>query len=276
MDDLVENGGAAARRALETATPARIRVGRAGTSYPTSLLLQLRADHASARDAVHSAVDYRSGELERVLAGRDPIHLVSAAGSRERYLVRPDLGRVLDTESRSELRHRGTKDADIQIVLGDGLSGTAVARQVPLVLPGLLDGASARGWTVGRVITVENCRVGIMNDIGATLGSGVVVLLIGERPGLRAADSLSAYMAWRPGPGNTDADRNLVANIHARGVGPVDSVARILDLAAQMHSRRYSGVAIKENLALAAEDHTAGRTDLTRSTQLTPVSGLVS
>lgn len=248
----VMNDQTAVRRALESVTPARIRVGRAGTSYPTSLLLQLRADHARARDAVYATVDYDDGELGRVLDGLAPIHLSSAAETRDRYLVRPDLGRVLDTESRTELARSGTKDADLQVVLGDGLSGTAVTRQVPQVLPALAAGARSLGWTVGRPIVVDNCRVGVLNDIGRILGSGVVVLLIGERPGLRAADSLSAYMAWRPGPGNTDADRNLVANIHGRGVRPVDAVDRILDLAVQMQRRRYSGVAIKENLMLEA------------------------
>ncbi|SNS56335.1 ethanolamine ammonia-lyase subunit EutC [Rhodococcoides kyotonense] len=233
--------------ALADLTPARIRVGRAGTAYPTSLLLQLRADHATARDAVHTEVDFTSGSL-----AEDAVHLRTAAADRDQYLVRPDLGRVLDTESRAELARIGTRDADLQIVLGDGLSGTAVARQVPLLLPGLMAGARSLGWTCGRIVTVRNCRVGVMNDVGRILGSGVVVLLIGERPGLRAADSLSAYMGWRPGPGNNDADRNLVANIHARGVRPDDAADRILDLAAQMQARRYSGVAIKENLALPA------------------------
>lgn len=236
--------------ALVDLTPARIRVGRAGTAYPTSLLLQLRADHATARDAVHSEVDYSSGDLAESLSGSEPIHLSSAAGDRNEYLVRPDLGRVLSTESRAELARHGTPEADMQIVVGDGLSGTAVLRQVPLLLPRLVNGANARGWTCGRVVTVENCRVGVMNDVGRILGSGVVIVLIGERPGLRAADSLSAYMGWRPGPGDTDADRNLVANIHARGVRPEEASDRILDLAAQMHVRRYSGVAIKENLSL--------------------------
>lgn len=249
MNSLVPSSGdAAPRRALDQFTPARIRTGRAGTSYPTSLMLQLRADHASARDAVYSTVDYDAGALAETVV--DPVHLASAAGNRDRYLVRPDLGRMLSTDSRHVLDSQGTKDCDLQIVLGDGLSGTAVSSQVPLVLPGIVAGAHARGWTCGRVVTVENCRVGVLNDIGRILGSGVVVLLIGERPGLRAADSLSAYMAWRPGPGNTDADRNLVANIHSRGVPPAEAVTRILDLASQMQTSRYSGIAIKENLAI--------------------------
>jgi ethanolamine ammonia-lyase small subunit len=236
--------------ALARLTPARIRVGRAGTAYPTSLLLQLRADHATARDAVYSAVDYTSGPVADVLDGLDPVHLCSAAGDRARYLVRPDLGRVLDTESRAELGRRGSRDADLQIIIGDGLSGTAVDRQVPVLLPALMEGARLRNWRCGRIITVENCRVGVMNDVGRILGSGVVVLLIGERPGLRAADSLSAYMAWRPGPGDTDATRNLVANIHGRGVRPVAAADRLLALATQMQQHRYSGVAIKENLGI--------------------------
>jgi ethanolamine ammonia-lyase small subunit len=107
-------------------------------------------------------------------------------------------------------------------------------------------GAAGRGWTLGRTFAIRYCRVGILNDIGEALDPSVVVLLIGERPGLATADSLSAYLAYRPRSGQTDAHRNLISNIHDRGTSPEEASVRILDLAQQMMVKTLSGVAIKE------------------------------
>ncbi|MEW6271061.1 MAG: ethanolamine ammonia-lyase light chain EutC, partial [Thermodesulfobacteriota bacterium] len=120
--------------------------------------------------------------------------------------------------------------------------------QVPALLEPLARAAAARGWSFGRPFFVRYCRVGVLNDVGALLDPVVVVLLIGERPGLRTAESLSAYMALRPRPGHTDADRNLVCNIHERGVAPDAAVARIVALAERMRAAGASGVAVKEEL----------------------------
>ena len=122
-----------------------------------------------------------------------------------------------------------------------------------------LEGAKKRGWSVGRPFVVRYCRVGILNEIGALVDPRVVVLLIGERPGLATAESLSAYMAYRPRPGHSDAHRNLISNIHARGVAPQSAAARILALADQLRAAQESGVAIKEQLpgAMLANDSTA-------------------
>src|SRR5204863_6665587 len=130
--------------------------------------------------------------------------------------------------------------------VGDGLSATAVAVQVPRLLPRLSDGAAARGWSFGQPFAVRYCRVGLLNDIGELLDPEVVVLLIGERPGLATADSLSAYMAYRPRTSHTDAERNLISNIHARGVTPVRAATRIVRLATRMRELQLSGVAVKE------------------------------
>jgi ethanolamine ammonia-lyase small subunit len=133
-------------------------------------------------------------------------------------------------------------------VIGDGLSGAAVVAQVPGLLPLLRVEANQRGWSFGQPFLVRYCRVGTLNDLGEILGAAVFVLLIGERPGLATAESLSAYMAYRPQPGHTDADRNLISNIHARGVGPDLAARRIAALAEQMRQAKTSGVAVKENL----------------------------
>jgi len=145
------------------------------------------------------------------------------------------------------------RSPDLQVVIGDGLSATAVARQVPSLLPLLHRGATVRSWTWGQPFVLRYCRVGVLNEIGALLDPAVVVLLIGERPGLATAESLSAYLAHRPHPGTTDAHRNLISNIHARGVPVADAASRILALAEQMRRRQTSGIALKEEIETAAQ-----------------------
>lgn len=233
-------------------TPARVLVGRAGPAYRTETLLRLRADHAAARDAVGAEVDLlRDFGRERV----DGFLLFNAqtrATSKAEYLRRPDLGRKLGDESRELVRTRCPRERDLQVVIGDGLSATAVAAQAPALLDRLHAAAVARGWSFGRPFLVRYCRVGVMNDVGDLLAPVVLVLLIGERPGLATAESLSAYLAYRPRAGHTDADRNLVSNVHARGVGPDDAVERVLALADRFRTVGRSGVGVTEARDTAA------------------------
>jgi ethanolamine ammonia-lyase small subunit len=141
----------------------------------------------------------------------------------------------------------GRLPGNLQVAIGDGLSAAAVAAQVPRLLP-LLDAECRRhSWTFGRPFVIRHCRVGVLNDIGELLDPTVVVLLIGERPGLATTESLSAYMAYRPRPGHTDAQRNLISNIHARGVSPEAAGHRVVALAEKMRSLERSGVAVKED-----------------------------
>ena len=144
--------------------------------------------------------------------------------------MRPDLGRLLNDASRTEVIRRCMTGHDLQVVIGDGLSVTAVAMQIPQLLPLLCEGAKTRGWSFGRIFVIRYCRVGILNEIGDLLVPEVAVLLIGERPGLATAESLSAYMAYRPKASDTDANRNLISNIHARGVSTEHATQRILNL----------------------------------------------
>ncbi|MFO0961220.1 MAG: ethanolamine ammonia-lyase subunit EutC [Isosphaeraceae bacterium] len=228
-------------------TPARIFQGRAGASYSTSTSLQLREDHAFAVDAVRAELDLSRDLGPDFLARWDPFEVSTRARDRAEYLVRPDLGRMLaDPSSLSRACPQGPT---IQVAIGDGLSVEAVSRQVPGLMPRLADGCRARGWSFGRPLAIRNARVGVLNDIGEALGAEVVVLLIGERPGLATAESLSAYLAYRPRSGHTDADRNLVSNIHARGVSHDEAARRILALSATMMLRGAGGVAIKEDQA---------------------------
>ncbi|MDT3442316.1 ethanolamine ammonia-lyase subunit EutC [Pseudofrankia sp. BMG5.37] len=241
-------GGAFERR-VRAVTPARLFLGRSGTSLRTADQLALRADHAAAQDAVHAALDLETGLLAP-LGDRFGLFAVgSAAPDRATYLRRPDLGRSLSAEGRAEVARRCPRGADLQVVVGDGLSVAAVDAQVPALLPALLDAAREAGWSVGQVFAVRNARVGLLNEIGELLDPAASVLLIGERPGLVTAESLSAYLAWRPRPGHTDADRNLISNIHARGVDIPQAVARILALATAMRAANTSGVLVKEDPA---------------------------
>lgn len=227
-------------------TPARVLAGRAGPGYRTGTWLKLREDHAAARDAVHAELDV-TRDLGEVAERFGLFEVRTRAASKAEYLVRPDLGRRLDDAARARVAAECPAGADLQVVIGDGLSATAVAAQVPGLLPLIADEAAARGWTFGRPYVVRYCRVGVLNDVGDLLAPTVAVLLVGERPGLQAADSLSAYLAYRPRAGHTDADRNLISNVHARGVSVPEAARRVAALAAALMRARAGGVGVKED-----------------------------
>jgi ethanolamine ammonia-lyase small subunit len=234
-------------RKIRARTPARLLLGRVGAAYRTNTQLELREAHAAARDAVQGELNlekaFGSGfvELWKLLEVR------TGAVSKEEYLLRPDLGRNFDEKSRAELQRRSQSD-DFLIAVGDGLSVSAVATQVPSLLPLLCGGAKERHWKIGPALVIHHCRVGILNEIGELLKPRVAVLLIGERPGLATAESLSAYMAYRPGATHTDANRNVISNIHGRGLGPHEAAARILNLAECMMTSGGSGYQIKQGM----------------------------
>ncbi|HEX3147252.1 MAG TPA: ethanolamine ammonia-lyase subunit EutC [Gemmataceae bacterium] len=224
-------------------TPARLVIGRAGPAYRTATWLRLRADHAAARDAVHADVDLLAA------FGADVFSTQTRATTKVEYLMRPDLGRRLDDASRALVAVQCPRGIDLQVVVGDGLSARAAALHGPPLLDALAAEARQRGWRFGRPFLVRHCRVGVLNDLGELLDPAVVVLLIGERPGLATVDSLSAYLAYRPRAGDTDAKRNLISNIHARGVSVPEACERIVALVDQMRRLGCSGVDVKEELA---------------------------
>jgi ethanolamine ammonia-lyase small subunit len=233
-------------RAVRARTPARILVGRAGPAYRTGTQLELRQDHAAAVDAVNADLDLIRDLGEEFVRRWNLFEVSSCAASKSEYLLRPDLGRRFADGDRESVARRGVPGADLQVVVGDGLSVLAVITQVPPLLALLAEGARQMRWTIGRTFVIHHCRVGILNEIGEILKPQVVVLLIGERPGLATAESLSAYMAYQPRPGHTDADRNLISNIHARGISPDAAAGRVLALAEKMRLMQASGVAVKE------------------------------
>jgi ethanolamine ammonia-lyase small subunit len=240
-------------RKIRARTPARIFVRR-GPSYTTQMSMELRTARASAVDAVWAEFDLQR-DLPVDFVGRYKLFQVSSqAESKSQFLLRPDLGRKLSDAGKKLVAERCIRSPDIQFVIGDGLSGAALSEQLPALFPLLLERAHKEGWTVGSPFVVQYCRVGIMNDVGDLLSPQVIVLLIGERPGLAAFASLSAYMAYRPNANRTDADRNLVSNIQAHGLRPDDAADRITNLASQMLMQKRSGTILKES-ALELPNH---------------------
>lgn len=231
---------------IRARTPARVLAGRAGASYRTATQLKLRQDHAAARDAVRAELDLDRDLSAEFVRHWDILAVSTMARSKDEYLHRPDLGRRLDSNAHKQLTTQYPTHADLQVVIGDGLSVTAVSAQAPKLLPLLVEKVLAHGWTFGRTFAVHYCRVGVMNDVGELLQPKVLVLLIGERPGLATAESLSAYMAFQPRKGHNDSNRNLISNIHARGLSTDEAASRIIGLADEMMRRETSGVLLQK------------------------------
>ena len=242
-------------RRVRAQTPARLLAGRSGAAYRTNTQLELREAHAAARDAVRAELDLFTNLGGNFVRKWNLFEVCSQATTKDEYLLRPDLGRRLSDASRAEVTKRCTAGHDLQIAIGDGLSVTAVAKQVPQLLPLLCEGAKTRGWSVGEIFVIRHCRVGILNDIGELLDPKVAILLIGERPGLATAESLSAYLAYQPKAQDTDANRNLMSNIHDRGVSTEQAAQRILNLAASMRKTRKSGFQLREKPDEYSSEH---------------------
>lgn len=221
---------------LTSFTMARVALGRSGNSLPTSELLRFQLDHARARDAVYAELDPPELPGPHLL-----VH--SAARDRSVYLQRPDLGRVLSEESRTQLS-RG--DYDAAIVLVDGLSALAVQRHAAPLLNALMPLLAPEEWRMAPVTVALQGRVAIGDEIGECLGARLVVLLIGERPGLTAPDSLGIYLTYNPRVGLTDAQRNCISNVRPEGL-PYALAARMLHfLMTESRRRKLTGVELKE------------------------------
>jgi len=228
---------------LKAFTPARVALGRTGHSVPTAELLRFELDHARARDAVHLALDPASLEFEHVL-------LRSAAKDRAEYLRRPDLGRRLSTESRATLQR---DDYDAAIVVADGLSAPAVHHHAAALLKELMPKLQEEQWRLAPVIVVLQGRVAIGDEIGEALGARMVVMLIGERPGLSSPDSLGIYLTWDPRPGRTDAERNCISNVRAEGISYAVAALKLHYLMRAARELKLSGVGLKEDARLLRE-----------------------
>lgn len=232
---------------LRAHTSARIALGRAGGSLPTAAVLDFTVAHAAARDAVHAELDLEELETSLTPLGLPVVKLATAATDRQLYLQRPDLGRRLDDRSRERLT--GTVDAppDVVIIIADGLSAPAAARQTFPLLQELLPLLRSERIQVGPLILVRNARVALQDQIGFALKARLALMLIGERPGLSTAESLGAYVVFDPRPGRTDAERNCVSNIRPGGLSSAVAAETIHHLISESMRRQMSGVGLKDD-----------------------------
>jgi len=228
-------------------TEARVAIGRAGSSLTTKAHLSFVGDHARARDAVWTAVDFAALAAELSALGLEPLRLHSEAADRATYLRRPDLGRRLDAVSIAALVTAAlTPTGSLALVVADGLSAEAVQSNAAPLVAALLPQLQARGLRVRCVSLVEQGRVAVGDPIGEAFGADVVVVLIGERPGLSAADSLGCYITWQPRPGTPDSRRNCISNIRAGGLVPEAAAAKIAWIVGEAFARKLTGVELKE------------------------------
>ena len=231
---------------LRRFTQARIGLGRCGSGLPTAALLEFQLAHAQARDAVHVPWDLgRFAEEVRGL-GVQTVVVETAVTDRGEYLRRPDLGRRLTQRSRERLAGLASS-MDMVLIVTNGLSSTAVERHGLPLLSAVLLALGARYLTLGPLVLAPNGRVALSDAVGEALGARAAAIIVGERPGLSAADSLGIYLTYAPRPGTTDAQRNCISNVRPpEGIGYEAAAAKLAYLAAEALSRRVSGVALKD------------------------------
>ncbi len=228
---------------LREATRARIGLGRTGDAMPIGAVLEFQLAHARARDAVHAPLDVAA--LVAGLSPRASVAVRSACPDRVTYLRRPDLGRRLHEEDRAALAG-GPFDA--VFVLADGLSALAVQRHAAAVLDAVEP--LLPGWRIGPVVVATQARVALGDDVGEALGAGLVAVLVGERPGLTAADSLGIYLTHAPRRGRMDSERNCISNIHGGGLSPIEGAEALAWLMRAARARGSTGVGLKDERAV--------------------------
>ena len=227
-------------------------LGRSGAGLPTEALLDFTLDHARARDAVHAAFDAAGLTASLGTLGLVPVQVASRATNRADYLRRPDLGRTLDPDSQQVLTGKAKGPCDLVLVSADGLSPTAVNIHAAAVCEKLLPMLKENGVAPAHVVIASGARVALGDEIGELLGARMVAVLIGERPGLSAPDSLGAYLTYDPKVGRSDAERNCVSNIHGSGLSSAEAAFKIAWLIREALTRRMTGVALKDESGVAA------------------------
>jgi ethanolamine ammonia-lyase small subunit len=222
-------------------TTARIGVGRAGPRYNTASLLLFQGDHAVTQDALYRDIDQNLLNEFGLFTVQTNI-----TGGKEQFLLRPDLGRQLSEEAKRTIAEKCVKNPNVQLVVGDGLSAAAIEANLRQMFPVIKQGVQAAGLTFGTPFHIKYCRVGVLNDLGDAIKPDVIILLIGERPGLGRAESMSAYMGYKPKNGDSDADRDVVCNIFENGgTNPLEAGAFVVQIAQKMRKHQASGVKLK-------------------------------
>ncbi|EDT28213.1 ethanolamine ammonia-lyase subunit EutC [Clostridium perfringens] len=224
---------------MKAKTPARLGSGRAGARYKTITALRMRADHAAAQDSVFSDVS------EEFIKKNNFIPVKTMCTDKDEYVTRPDLGRRFSSETTEIIKEKCDKNSKVQIMVGDGLSSAAIEANVEDILPSIEQGLKMYGLNVGPILFVKYCRVPAMDAVGEATGADVVCLLVGERPGLVTAESMSAYIAYKPKVGMPEAKRTVISNIHKGGTTAVEAGAHIAELIKTMLDKKASGIDLK-------------------------------
>ena len=224
---------------MKAKTPARLGSGRAGARYKTITALRMRADHAAAQDSVFSDVS------EEFIKKNNFIPVKTMCTDKDEYVTRPDLGRRFSPETTENIKEKCDKNPKVQIMVGDGLSSAAIEANVEDILPSIEQGLKMYGLNVGPILFVKYCRVPAMDAVGEATGADVVCLLVGERPGLVTAESMSAYIAYKPKVGMPEAKRTVISNIHKGGTTAVEAGAHIAELIKTMLDKKASGIDLK-------------------------------
>ena len=224
---------------MKAKTPARLGSGRAGARYKTITALRMRADHAAAQDSVFSDVS------EEFIKKNNLIPVKTMCTDKDEYVTRPDLGRKFSPETIEVIKEKCDKNPKVQIMVGDGLSSAAIEANLEDILPSIEQGLKMYGLNVGPILFVKYCRVPAMDAVGEATGADVVCLLVGERPGLVTAESMSAYIAYKPKVGMPEAKRTVISNIHKGGTTAVEAGAHIAELIKTMLDKKASGIDLK-------------------------------
>lgn len=240
---------------LRGLTPARIGLGRVGASLPLKEVLAFQLAHARARDAVHATLDPDAVADEIAALGWETLQVRSAAETRDTYLRRPDLGRMLRPDDRERLKTKADGPRDLVIVVADGLSAEAVQKQAGALLAAFKPLCIGQGWRLAPVVLALQARVALGDEVAHALQAKAVMMLIGERPGLSSPDSLGAYLTILPSGPCSDADRNCLSNIRDEGLKPPQAAAKAAWLLAAGFAAGATGVALKDD---SARDGLAG------------------
>ncbi|EGT3815373.1 ethanolamine ammonia-lyase small subunit [Clostridioides difficile] len=224
---------------MKAKTPARLGMGRAGTRYKTETVLRFRADHAAAQDAVFSYVD------EEFIKENNMFAVETLCKDKDEYLTRPDLGRKFSPETINNIKSKFGTNQKVLILVGDGLSSAAIEANLKDCVPAIKQGLKMYGIDSSEILFVKHCRVGAMDHLGEELGCEVICMLVGERPGLVTAESMSAYIAYKPYIGMAEAKRTVISNIHKGGTTAVEAGAHIAELIKTMLDKKASGIDLK-------------------------------
>lgn len=225
--------------AMKAKTPARLGIGKAGARYRTETMLRVRADHAAAQDSVFSDVS------EEYVKKNNFVFVKTLCKDKDEYLTRPDLGRRFPGEELEVIRKTCGSNPKVLVIVGDGLSSAAIEANASQMIPAIRQGLSMHQISLPEILFIKYARVGAMDAVGEVTGADVICMLVGERPGLVTAESMSAYIAYKPRHGLAESKRTVISNIHKGGTNAVEAGAHAAELILKMLEKKASGIDLK-------------------------------